>query len=115
MPATSPASEGDSPSGGLSTGAKAGTGAGIAGFVLVATAVALLLFCSRKSNGRKDSHSDGSTLDTDKLQEQNHQGHVYPHELYSEHGLGELSQREHAELATNNAPQELEARSGNVH
>ncbi|KAF2125709.1 hypothetical protein P153DRAFT_399853 [Dothidotthia symphoricarpi CBS 119687] len=114
-PTTSPSSEGSGPSRVLSTGAKAGIGAGVAAFVIVAAAVALLLFRSRKSNGRKDSPSDGSTLHTDVLQEQKHQGHVYGYELYSEHGFGELSERERAELAADNAPQELEARSGNVH
>jgi hypothetical protein len=83
--------------------------------VIVAAAIALLIFRSRKSNGRKDSLSDGSTPHTDIPQEEKYQGGVYAHELYSEHRYGELGQREHAELATNNVPQELEAKCGNVH
>jgi hypothetical protein len=83
--------------------------------VIVAAAIALLLFRSRKSNGRKDRLSDKSTLHTDVPQEQSYQRRVHAHELSSEHGYGEMSQRECAELATNNAPQELEARNGNVH
>jgi hypothetical protein len=114
-PATSPASEGNAPSGGLSTGTRAGIGAGVAVFVIVAAAVALLLFRSRKSNGRKDGPLDGNTPHTDVPQEQKHQVHAHAHELYSEHGVGELSQHKRAELATSNAPQELEARSGKVH
>jgi hypothetical protein len=77
---------------------------------IVSAVIAWLLFRARKSKQQKDS-----TAHEGMLQEEKQQGHVYAHELYSPHGAVELSQREHAELAAHNAPQELEANSGKVH
>jgi hypothetical protein len=114
-PTSTPATSENNQSGGLGTGAKAGIGAGVAVIVIVAAVVALLLFRSRKSKGRKDSPSDGYMPYMDMQQEQKRQEYTQTHELDSGYAPAELSQREHAELAANKAPRELEARGGYLH
>ncbi|KAJ8114441.1 hypothetical protein OPT61_g3677 [Boeremia exigua] len=114
-PATaSSSSKQDASSGGLSTGAKAGIGIGAAVLIFLVAAVALLLFRSRKAKERKHIHGDGSIGQTCLVQNQKYHEQAHLHELYPEHGLGEVGEREVAELVTYNAPQELEARSGRV-
>ena len=91
--------------------AQIGIGVGVASFVIVAAAIAWLLYRSRKSGGGKDGQS---TLHADVSQEEKQQLSVHAHELWSSHGYGELGQREEAELAAHNVPQELEAKSRNI-
>ncbi|ENI06900.1 hypothetical protein COCC4DRAFT_31471 [Bipolaris maydis ATCC 48331] len=114
-PTSSSAFKGDISSGGLSTGEKAGIGVGIAIFGIMVTAIAWLITRSTKSIRGKDRPSDGSTLHADVSQAEKQQLGVHLHELWSNHGYGELGPSEDAELAAINVPQELEARSHNVH
>lgn len=103
---TTPTSQSNVPPDGLSTGAKAGIGAGVAAFVVVAVAIALLTLKLRKSNELKDSSSDELKPHKDVTQQEDYQRYIDPHEIYTEHGYGELGHRD---------PQELEAKSGNVY
>jgi hypothetical protein len=72
----------------------------------MAVGIALLVLKLRRSNGIKDGPSDERKPCTDVTQHEEDQRHIHPYELYTEHEYGELGQPE---------PQELEARSGNVH
>jgi len=80
-------------------------------FILLATAVALLLFKSKKAKEQKHVKADSDTEQTRLAQDQKHPEQAYLHELYAEHGFGEMGKGEVAELATHNAPQELETKS----
>ncbi|XP_014551177.1 hypothetical protein COCVIDRAFT_42485 [Bipolaris victoriae FI3] len=113
-PTPSSVLEGNVSSGGLSAVAKAGIGVGIAVFVILAAGISWMISRSRNSSGGDGSSSDESTLDTDLAKGEMHQSRVHAHELWSNHGYGELGQRENAELMANNAPQELEGISRNV-
>lgn len=91
-------------------GAKAGIGIGAAVFVILAGTIILLLFRSRKSE-KKYGHKYRSKNQAQLSQEQKHHEQDYLHELSPEQAYGELSEGRRTELATYDAPQELEARS----
>jgi hypothetical protein len=114
-PETSSSVKQDATPGGLSTGAKAGIGIGVAAFVILAAAGALLLLRSKKLEDRRYEPADGSAPHTDVLQEQKYDTHAYAHELHTDNGIGQLSEGERVELSTNNAPQELEAKRGRLY